>query len=71
MRIVYTKHAKERMRERSILQRDIKAALSDPTSERLGIEGLYVIRKSLKNYTLEIICKKSHTTAVIITAYRL
>jgi hypothetical protein len=71
MRIIYTTHAKERMKQRKILPRDIREAILHPTSELVRTDGLHMVNKSKGKRVLEIICKKSHTTAVIITAYYL
>ncbi len=71
MNIIYTDHAKERMRQRKIYQKDIKDVIRKPNIEILRKDNTTILQSELNRGTLEIICKKSHTTCVIITCYLL
>ncbi len=71
MKIIFTDHAKVRMKERKILRRDILATIENPGIAVLRKDGTTMIQKETSRGVLEIVCKKSHTTIVIITGYYL
>lgn len=71
MKIIFTDHAKVRMKERKILKRDVLLAIENPSVTVLRKDAMTMFQKETPKGILEIICKKSHTTCVIITGYYL
>ena len=69
MKIIYTDHAKQRLKERNINRNDIDRAVKNPTLELLQKGGVSLLQYKTTSGLLEIICKKSHTACVIITCY--
>jgi hypothetical protein len=71
MKIIFTDHVKVRMKERKILKRDVLVTVENPNVTVLRKDGTTMFQKELEKGVLEIVCKKSHTTIVIITGYYL
>jgi hypothetical protein len=71
MKIIYTAHSKERIKERGILVSDIKAAVVSPTSNLWSYSPTQKIQKIIKGKTLEIIYEQKGQIIIIITAYYL
>ncbi|MBP6857901.1 MAG: DUF4258 domain-containing protein [Candidatus Pacebacteria bacterium] len=71
MKIIFTDHVKIRMKERKILKRDVLTTIENPDITVLRKDNTTMFQKELSKGILEIVCKKSHTTIVIITGYYL
>jgi len=68
--IVLTKHAKDRMKERGILKKDIKKVLVNP--ERVHRENHRVIvSKRINKEILEVIYVIENNKKIILTCYYL
>ena len=71
MKIIFTDHAKERVKERGILVSDIKKAVKLPTSHLWSYLPTIKIQKIINGKTLEIIYEQKGPIIIIITAYYL
>lgn len=71
MRIIYTEHALVRMNQRNILAYEIQLGIKNPTIQFTDNEEITTINYRTEKGLLEIICKKSHTTCIVITCYYL
>ena len=71
MRIIFTDHAKERIKERHILMKDIQKAIASPTSRLESYPPTLKIQKIINGKTLEIIYEIKGQIIIIITAYYL
>ena len=71
MKIVYTDHSKERIKERGIYISDIKNAINSPTSNLWSYPPTQKIQKIIKGKTLEIVFEQKGQVIIIITAYYL
>lgn len=68
MRSGFTRHARERCRERGIKYGDVKSVITDP--DRLtAIESKTEARKRIRNRTLIVIFEAERELKKIITAY--
>jgi hypothetical protein len=71
MNIIFTNHAKERVRERKISISDIKKAVLLPTSRLWSYSPTIKIQKIINGKTLEIIYEQKGQIIIIVTAYYL
>ncbi len=69
MKIVYTLHALERLRQRGITREQVEQCIREPDKiEKL--EGLHRCIKRLNNKVLVAIYKESRDRIIIITAFK-
>lgn len=71
MRIIFTKHARERMQERDISEEEIMECIQYPTKVLKESKEIFRFQKSSADGTIEVIAgiKKSHL--IVITVYPL
>jgi hypothetical protein len=70
-KIILTKHAKTRMRERGVRVENIRKAVSAPTSIIPSFDETLQFRKKIGKRVLEVVCVIKRAHAIIITAYYL
>jgi len=71
MEIIFTDHAKKRIKERSIMTNHIREAMRAPTLRKPSYYPTEIIQKITSRGILEIIFKKRKTTCIVITLYYL
>ena len=71
MKVVYSKHAKERVDERQLSKSAIEKTISTPDFEVSSFRNRSVLRKKYKNKMLEVVIKKENGKIHVITAYYL
>jgi len=67
--IIFTEHARKRMRERDILRVDAIAAVKEPDSVYDEEGGTRLYRKKLTNHTLEVVTEFRGKRIIIVTLY--
>ena len=68
--IIFTKHAKDRMKERGILKRDIEKVLLNP--DRIHRENHKIIAaKTINKKILEVVYIIENSKKIILTCYYL
>ena len=71
MKIVYTDHARERIKERLIRLADIRAVLMRPDRSERVYEDKVMSRKNIRGRVIEVVFIQKKSITVIITAYYL
>jgi len=71
MEIIYSPHAKKRLRERKISKTAVILAINNPDKELLGDRNRIIARRRFGNRILEVIYVKENNQIVIITLYNL
>jgi len=71
MKIIFTDHAKERIKERHILISNIRKAVQSPTAHLWSYSPTIKIQKIINGKTLEVIYEQKGQIIIIITAYYL
>jgi hypothetical protein len=69
MGITYTDHARMRMRQRDIAEKDTEMVLSSPNSAFSSFGGRKCLRKTIGDKTLEVVFVKENDQTVLVTAY--
>lgn len=69
MNIIFTNHAKSRIKKRKIAEQDIVDAINKPDStiKRLG---KYYFQKKLERGTIEVCCERERNIKVITVYWR-
>jgi hypothetical protein len=68
MKIVFTRHAEERIKKRNVLKSEVTEAIKQPTLV-LKKYNKYHYFKVLPRGRIEIVCEKSEKNIKIITLY--
>lgn len=68
MIIVYTRHAKRRMRLREISKADIEIAITASDREK-QVDGKVHFFKTIKHRVLKVVVAKEHDRFVVITSF--
>jgi len=71
VKIVYSKHALQRIKERKISKLEISRALKKPLGSKISYKERIVISKVTGRKILEIVTKVEGNDIIIITAYYL
>lgn len=71
MRVIFTKHAKDRLRQRDIGVHVIRQAFKKPTLRKPSYPPTEILQYFDKERTLEVVFKQQHETIIVITAYYL
>lgn len=71
MKIIYSPHAKKRLRERKISKATVILAIKDPDKELLGDRNRIITRRRFGNRILEVIYVKENNQIIITTLYYL
>jgi len=71
MKIIFTDHAKERVKERGIRISDINKAIKSPTAHLWTYPPAMKIQKIINGKTLEVIYENKGQIIILITAYYL
>jgi hypothetical protein len=71
MKIIFTNHARERIRERKILISDVKKGITNPTSHLWSYPPTLKVQKIINGKTLEVVYEQKGQIIIIITAYYL
>lgn len=69
MQIIFTKHAKARMSEREITEKEIKSAIENPDIIKESFRERNTARRKFPQGTLEVIYKEAAGKFIIITGY--
>ncbi len=69
MKVIYTNHARDRLRERSISEKEIEEALRRGTSARAGDDLSKAVHENPKGMLAVIYAMRRTDKIVIITAY--
>jgi hypothetical protein len=67
--IIFTAHAKVRIRQRNISEDEVKSAIANPDGACESFKDRTAVRKKSSQGTLEVIYKTSGTKIIIITCY--
>ena len=68
MDIIFTEHAKERMKKRKITEAEVKEAIKYPEKTDKQ-EGLYYVRKNIQRANIEVVYEKGKYIKVITVYY--
>lgn len=71
MKIILTEHARERLQQRNIYEKDLHIILRHPKEILPKHRGRFMIRGISKNKHLELIVILKRNTCTIITAYEI
>ncbi len=69
MAIVYTEHAKVRMRHRGIVKSEVEEALLHPYFTVPSKLGRYIAVQKRGDKYLKVICEKSNDKITVVTVY--
>ncbi|TSC92355.1 MAG: hypothetical protein CEN89_749 [Candidatus Berkelbacteria bacterium Licking1014_7] len=69
MEIVFTKHARARLKERGISEKNVKEAIIFPDKSLSGYANKKLIQKKIKNKNLVVIYIEENKSKIIITTY--
>lgn len=69
MRIVFSDHALERIKERRIAKLKIYATVKNPQEKQLSFKGRDIYKRKYGKKTLEVVVKSEGKIIVIISAY--
>ena len=69
VKLVYTTHARLRMRQRGIGVRQIEVTVRSPDRVVRSFGGRLLVQRTIGSRQLEVIYRNAHLSAVIITAY--
>lgn len=69
MKIIYTLHARTRMLERGIDEKDVELILSNPDFVGESKDKTLIASKRIKNKTIKIIYSLQGNKIIIITVY--
>ncbi len=69
MEIVFTEHAKERLSQRDIKEKDIIQTLKNPDRILKSFGGRKIAQKKFKGKILEVVFKEEKDRLVVITNY--
>lgn len=67
--IIFTDHAKRRMRERKISKAQVSIVLEHPESAESEDGNIKILRKKFGNKVLEIVIETSKNKIIVITLY--
>ena len=67
--LIYTTHARLRMRQRGIRARDIEATVHAPNRVTNSFGSRLVAQRDVGGRTLEVVYKRLNHTVVVITVY--
>jgi len=68
MQIVYTEHAKERLKKRKITLEEVEFALKNPDKTRKE-EGKYIVEKDIGRAKIEVVYEKDKYIKVVTIYY--
>jgi len=68
MDIIFTEHAKERMKKRKITEEEIKEVIKYPEKTE-KIEGKYYVQKNIQRANIEVVYEKDKYIKVITVYY--
>ena len=68
MKVIFTRHAQERLERRKILKVEIEHALSFP-GKIIKKRELYFYRKRFSRGTIEVVCDRRENLIKVITLY--
>lgn len=71
MRVIFTVHAKTRMRQRGVSAAAVHSALKRPLLRKPSYPPTEIVRAIDKKGTLEVVFKQQGDICVVITAYYL
>jgi len=69
MKIIYSEHGKEKIRERKIPRKTIESAISKPEKILESKSGRKIMHKTIRNKLLRIVIEEENDIFIIITAY--
>jgi hypothetical protein len=69
MEIIFTEHARTRLKERGISEKDVQTAITSPDKTLPGYANKRVIQKKIKNKNLVVIFVSENKSKIIITTY--
>ena len=69
MRIVLTEHARDRLSQRNIRERDVIQTLKNPDRILKSFGRRKIAVKSIKEKTLEVVFREEKDILIIITSY--
>ncbi|KKT42037.1 hypothetical protein A2W54_03325 [Candidatus Giovannonibacteria bacterium RIFCSPHIGHO2_02_43_13] len=67
--IIFTNHAKKRMRERKILKSQIIAAIENPESAESQENDLKILRRKFGDKILELVIESGKNKVIVVTLY--
>ena len=69
MRIVLTEHARDRLSQRNIRERDVIQTLKNPDRILKSFGRRKIAVKSIKEKTLEVVFREEKNILIVITSY--
>lgn len=71
MTIFYTRHARERMRERRISRREVEECVMHPSGVFMESEKVRRFQKSFRSVSIEVVAELKGNHFIIVTVYSL
>jgi len=71
MRIIFTAHARKRLKERKIRVKDVSSALLRPDWYEPTFGNRIRVQKKLKGQKIEVIYTEENNSMIVITSYLL